>query len=128
MTLTNETANDWLSRYGRAWESADPPAAAELFTADCRYFETPFSEPAVGRDGVAKYWQAVPDGQAEVRFGYRVLAVQEATVIAHWDASFTRIKDGSRVALDGVFVLEFDDAGLCRTLREWWHGQEQKPA
>ena len=124
MTLTHATAEDWLTRYGRAWETADPQAAAALFTPDCRYFETPFSEPARGRDGVAGYWQAVPEGQTDVRFGFRVLAVSAPTVIAHWTATFNRRQGGSRVDLDGVFVLEFDEAGLCCTLREWWHRQE----
>ena len=54
---------------------ADPELAGSLFTEDCRYFETPYSEPAVGREGVRRYWQAVPDAQRDVRFDYAVLAV-----------------------------------------------------
>jgi ketosteroid isomerase-like protein len=125
MTLTPATAEQWLQRYGDAWERADPPAAAQLFTEDCQYFETPFSPPACGREGVLRYWSAVPEGQADVSFRFRLLAVQVNTVVAHWSASFTRRASGSRVALDGVFVLEFDDRGLCRTLREWWHREER---
>ena len=127
MTLTPETAEHWLQRYGDAWERADPAAAAQLFTEDCQYFETPFSPPACGREGVLRYWSAVPDGQADVSFRFRLLAVQVNTVIAHWSASLTRRASGSRVALDGVFVLEFDERGLCRTLREWWHREERPP-
>jgi ketosteroid isomerase-like protein len=118
-------AEDWLQRYGDAWEHAEPAAAAQLFTEDCQYFETPFSPPACGRDGVLRYWSAVPEGQADVSFRFRLLAVQVNTVIAHWSASFTRRASGSRVALDGMFVLEFDERGLCRTLREWWHREER---
>jgi uncharacterized protein (TIGR02246 family) len=124
MHLTPAIAEDWLQRYGEAWERADPAAAAQLFTEDCQYFETPFSPPACGREGVLQYWSAVPEGQAEVSFQYRLLVVQSSTAIAHWNASFTRRATGSSVALDGVFVLEFDDRGLCRTLREWWHREE----
>ena len=51
MTLTHAFADTWLNRYGQAWEQADPAQAAELFAEDCRYFETPYSEPAVGRSG-----------------------------------------------------------------------------
>jgi hypothetical protein len=53
--------------------------------------------------------------------------VQSSTVIAHWSASFTRRTNGSGVALDGVFVLDFDERRLCRTLREWWHREESPP-
>ena len=127
MTLTPATAEHWLQRYGDAWERADPAAAAQLFTEDCQYFETPFSPPACGREGVLRYWSAVPEGQTDVSFRFRLLAVQSSTVIAHWSASFTRRANGSSVALDGVFVLEFDERGLCRTLREWWHREESPP-
>lgn len=120
-------ADRWLRDYGKAWEQASPRLASALFTEDCRYYETPFAEPAVGRDGVAGYWQAVPDSQTDITFRHEVLAIQGRTVIAHWSASFTRVPSGIRVKLDGVFVLEFDDAGLCSSLREWWHREETAP-
>ena len=124
VTMTRATADRWLKKYGQAWQEGDPRLAARLFTETCRYFETPFSEPAVGRGGVSKYWQAVPDGQTDITFRFRVLAVQSQTVIAHWNASFTRVSSGAHVKLDGMFVLEFDDSGLCSSLREWWHREE----
>jgi uncharacterized protein (TIGR02246 family) len=122
--LTTAAAEDWLRQYGQAWERADPAAAARLFTDDCLYFETPYSEPARGRAGVHAYWTAVPEGQADVAFRFKLLAVLPGTAIAHWSASFTRVASGSRVELDGMFVLEFAESGLCRTLREWWHRRE----
>ena len=124
MTMTHAAADSWLKKYGKAWEEGDPHLAAQLFTEGCRYFETPFSEPAVGRAGVLKYWQTVPDAQTDVMFRFRILAVQSQTVIARWSASFTRVSSRARVKLDGVFVLDFDDDGLCNTLREWWHREE----
>lgn len=127
MSMTDASAALRLRHYGAAWESADPAVAARLFTEDCQYFETPFASPACGRDGVARYWSAVPEGQADVSFEFLVLAVQGNTVIARWNATFTRRTSGSAVALDGVFVLEFDATGLCRTLREWWHREESAP-
>lgn len=120
-------ADRWLRDYGKAWEEASPQRAGELFTEDCRYYETPFSKPEIGRDGVARYWQAVPDSQSEVVFQHQVLAIQGQSVIAHWSASFTRVPSGVHVKLDGVFALEFTDAGLCSSLREWWHREETPP-
>jgi hypothetical protein len=128
MAITHEAAELWLTKYGQAWETRAPQLAADLFTEDCRYFETPFSEPAIGRDGVLRYWQAVPEGQSDITFRYRILAVQAPTVIAHWSASFTRTASDTRVELDGVFVLEFTAEGRCRTLREWWHREEAPPS
>jgi hypothetical protein len=41
--------------------------------------------------------------------------------IARWQSSFTDIASGRRLALDCLFLVEFDDNDLCRTFREWWH-------
>jgi uncharacterized protein (TIGR02246 family) len=128
MTIARADAETWLARYGEAWRQGDPELACSLFAADCRYFETPYSEPAVGRDGVRRYWQAVPDGQRDVRFDFNVLAVDGDRVVAHWTASFVRMPSGANVALDGMFLLEFSDARHCRTLREWWHREERGAA
>jgi hypothetical protein len=32
---------------------------------------------------------------------------------------------GKRLLLDGVFLVEFDEAGLCSRFREWWHREER---
>ena len=129
MHLTRETVERWLHDYGQAWQHADPQRAAALFTDDCRYFETPFAPPAVGRDGVLAYWQAVPDGQADIAFAWRLVAVEGEVALAHWSASFTRKAGGTRVHLDGMFELAFDTgSGRCRTLREWWHAEERPAA
>lgn len=125
MTITRAHAEAWLARYGEAWTGGAPELAASLFSDDCRYYETPFSEPEAGRAGVRRYWQAVPEQQRDVEFGFRVLAVDGDEVIAHWTASFVRVSSGARVALDGMFLLEFDDQLACRTLREWWHREER---
>ena len=127
MYMTRADAERWLKSYGEAWEQRSPERASELFSDDCRYYETPFMEPAVGRAGVLRYWQAVPEGQRDIVFQYRVLAVQSQTVMAHWSASFTRRANGKRVKLDGVFLLEYTPEGLCSSLREWWHREEAAP-
>lgn len=124
MGMTRNDAEAWLARYGQAWTQGDPALAAGLFSEDCRYYETPYSEPFAGRDGVRRYWQAVPDAQRDVRFGSEVLAVEGDAVVAHWHASFVRAASGAQVALDGMFLLEFSGASQCRTLREWWHRSE----
>lgn len=124
MTISRPDAETWLRRYGEAWMKADPALAASLFSDDCLYYETPYSEPAAGQAGVRQYWQAVPDAQRDVRFDYTLLDVEGDRVIAHWTASFERAASGTAVRLDGMFLLEFIDGGQCRLLREWWHRSE----
>lgn len=111
----------WLQAYGRAWESRDPRAASELFAEQIRYYETPFAEPAVGRQGVSEYWASATHGQRDVFFSFEVVTLAANTGVVRWSAELTRAASGCRRMLDGVFLLRFDDAGLCTELREWWH-------
>jgi nuclear transport factor 2 (NTF2) superfamily protein len=119
--MTKTELEQWLKAYGRAWESRDPDAVAILFAEDARYHETPFTEPASGRDGVRAYWAAATASHREVEFGFEILAVVGSRGIARWSASFSRSEGGARHRLDGVFVLDFNSDRLCEELREWWH-------
>ena len=118
--MTHEQFACWLDDYRRAWETRDAGLVAALFTEDATYQETPFVEPMRGRAAIRDYWErAVVRTHQEVQFGYDILSVGEAIAIAHWHASFVRVRTRSEVKLDGLFVLTFDDQGRCRTLREW---------
>jgi len=120
--LTRAALEQWLQRYERAWEERDPARAAEIFTPDATYRETPFAEPFRGRAAVRDYWASVTADQRDIDFKYDVIAVSGNTGVAHWSATLTQPSSGAKVQLDGVFVLEFDaDGTLCRSLREWWH-------
>ena len=124
--MNPESLRTWLDSYGSAWEERDPEAVIRLFAEDATYQETPFSQPMRGREAIRQYWsKAVVAYQEQVRFAFEVLAITEVTAIAHWWASFVRISSKTRVSLDGVFLLTFDAAGLCRELREWWVRKEQ---
>jgi hypothetical protein len=76
--MDEEKFDFWLEAYGRAWENRDP-AAVELFSENATYQETPFDEPARGREAIAGYWARVTAGQEGVRFGHEVLMVSGDT-------------------------------------------------
>ena len=119
--MTAPELQSWLERYGRAWEARDADLAAALFTDDVAYYETPFGEPARGKNGVRAYWRAATRTQRDVRFSSLVLSVAGEVGVARWWAEHARESSGARARLDGIFLLEFDADGRCRTLREWWH-------
>ncbi|HET7204790.1 MAG TPA: nuclear transport factor 2 family protein [Steroidobacteraceae bacterium] len=116
---------DWLARYRAAWESRDPEAAAALFSADATYHEMPFDAPIVGLDGIRNYWARVTADQRDVRFRSRPVVVSGNAGIAEWTATFRRESSGATIELNGVFILEFDAAGRCTSLREWWHVRQR---
>lgn len=125
--MNHDTFKSWLDAYGRAWETRDPQAAADLFTEDATYQETPFAEPMRGRSAILAYWSHVPRTQDHIRFGYEILAVTNDVGVAHWWASFVRIPSQVQVKLDGIFVVSLDAENRCKEFREWWHRQENKP-
>jgi hypothetical protein len=45
--------------------------------------------------------------------------------IARWWASFVIVPQDLQTKLDGIFVIELDAAGRCRSLREWWHKEQR---
>ncbi len=119
--LDNKTLETWLQKYGAAWAARDAAAAGTLFTADATYHEVPFDPVKQGRAAIQDYWKTVTADQSDIKFDSKVIAIKDNTGVAHWKATFKVQSTGATIALDGVFVLEFDEKGLCKSLREWWH-------
>jgi hypothetical protein len=122
--LTLEHFTAWMTEYGRASAENDPRASANLFAENAAYYETPFAEPMMGRDAIFEYWRKGAQTLKEKEASFEILAVNGNTGIARWQSKFTVIESGKRLALDCLFVIEFDDDGLCHTFREWWHIRE----
>ncbi|HEX7081354.1 MAG TPA: nuclear transport factor 2 family protein [Gammaproteobacteria bacterium] len=121
--MNDDDLERWLARYGEAWETRDADAAARLFARDALYFETPFADPFRGPEGVRSYWSSVTKDQREIRFESKVVGVLGRTGVARWSAKFKLASTGAAAELNGIFLLEFDDAGRCTSLREWWHAR-----
>ena len=122
--MDEEFLNGWVGRLGRAWEDRDPRAAAALFSADVTYSPNPLAPALHGRAAVEEYWRAELAGHTDVQCEFDVIGVAGKVGIAHWHTTLTHIETGARVVLDGLIVVEFNPTGECRSLREWWHGQE----
>jgi len=124
--LTPKVFNIWLETYSRASRENDPQVSAELFAQDAKYYETPFGEPLIGREAIRKYWEKGAQTLKDKRSAFEILAVKANLGIARWQSNFTVIESNKHLELDCLFVVEFDDDGLCQTFREWWHIQEVK--
>ncbi len=122
--MNTEALHKWLTAYGHAWETRDPEAAAALFTEDIVYYEKPFTEPARGREGVGQYWAEEVEDHSAVAFSFDILTTSASSSIVHWLTNLTLLSSGKQVMIDGIFVLQFAENGLCRELREWWFYEE----
>jgi len=122
-SLTLDGFKKWMEAYRTASVEGDLKAAAELFSKNAEYYETPFSNPIIGRDAIHRYWSEAAHAQKDVQFSYEILAVKGSLGMALWRGNFISVQSGSQVLLDGVFLVEFDGQGECSKLREWWHRQ-----
>lgn len=111
----------WLLRYGAAWEARDSKAAVDLFSPDAEYYWTPFDPPQRGREQIGAAWEGAVTQQRDIHFEFEILAVTSTRNIAGWRTKLTSMPTGEKVRLDGILIAEFDDGGLCRVFREWWH-------
>jgi ketosteroid isomerase-like protein len=110
---------EWAERYAGAWEEADDNAVGALFTEDATYRSDPFKEPYSGRDGIRRYWREVTATQANVEVVVgRTLASESRALVEWWTQMDS---DGTPVTLPGALILDFDERGLCRALREYWN-------
>jgi hypothetical protein len=116
---------EWLDAYGRAWESRDSDAAAELFGEDAVYQWGPFGRKLRGRPVIREAWAEAVEDQDDVKFGYEVLTATVRGGIARWWCSFAVPSRGVRTDLEGIFRLAFDETGLCVSLEEWWNAREE---
>lgn len=125
--ITFEEFQDWLAAYGRASIKNDPRASADLFSEDAAYFENPFAAPIVGREAIYHYWEQGAQSLKDKTADFEILAIDGHRGLARWLATFVPIASGERVALDCLFLVEFDERQKCRVFREWWHKQVMDP-
>ncbi len=125
--ITLRDFEDWLDKYGQAWERGDAERVIRLFTDDANYYETPFDKPMNGHEAIHRYWsEGAGQSQKDVQFSAQILAVGEDFGIARWQAKLVRVPSGKQVALDGVLLASLDEWGKCKVFREWWHRIERE--
>jgi nuclear transport factor 2 (NTF2) superfamily protein len=122
--VTRDKLDTWLRAYGAAWEARDGEAAAALFAEDGVYRWGPRAAPLRGRAAIRARWEEATNDQRDVAFRHEVLGIDGARGFVRWWSDFTESTGGSRFELDGVFVLDFADDGLCTQLQEWWDARE----
>lgn len=117
---TTAQATTWAESYRQAWLTADASALSALFSPDGEYRDNIFEAPHVGTEAIEAYWNGVCAAQQDVRVQMGVPVVDgDRVVVEFW----TNMVVGDPVTLPGSLILDFNEAGLCTKLREYWHWQ-----
>ena len=113
---------DWLDAYLQAWETYSPEAIGALFSEDATYSYHPYDEPVRGRENIVESWLNDQDPPGTYEGQYAPIAIDGNIAVVHGRSHY--FKDSARTELtkewDNIFVIEFDDAGRCRSFGEWY--------
>jgi nuclear transport factor 2 (NTF2) superfamily protein len=111
-------ADEWLEAYEAAWISADPDAAAELFTADASYQFDPFCAPAIGREAIRDAVATAFSVEHVCCLEWEVVAEMGDRKLVRYRAAIQR--EGDPMEVVGLLVVDLDRSGLCCRLEEYW--------
>jgi hypothetical protein len=126
--MTREQVAKWLTAYSKAWETYDPQAIGDLFSADAAYYYHPYDEPTRGREAIVASWLAEPDPARRYTGEYLPVVVEGNRAAAQGQSRYFA-EDGKTLEREyrNLFLLTFDDEGRCSEFREWYgkpRGQE----
>jgi ketosteroid isomerase-like protein len=126
--LTHEAVQRWLDAYARAWETYDDADVRALFSDDAEYKWHPADDPEKGIDDIAFAWLN-PGGNASSRDKAGTYKAELTPYVVEGNKAVatgvcTYWTDTSRSKVDRIYynnwLLEFDDAGKCRSFTEYW--------
>src|ERR1700728_4687862 len=119
--MNRRQLSHWCAQYKRAWETQDPDLFVTLFSSDCGYRDTPFTEPIPGR-AFHKFWRALAEKKQDNRIEFEILGQASGNrAILKWDAISTRRSTGERREGCGIFLLTFGADNRCSDVWEWQH-------
>ena len=124
--MKNSAGWKWVNKMGQAWIDKNPQAIPPLFAETFKYFETPFEKPLTSKIELIVLWQDVPLSQKDITFSFEIISEINNQYIVHFQASFIRLKTGSKALLDGIFLIELNNNGLCTLFKWWWNTKENK--
>jgi mannose-6-phosphate isomerase-like protein (cupin superfamily) len=121
--VTAEQLLAWVDAYEKAWRAPGIAPLAELFAADATYRQSPYAEPHVGIDAIARMWEAEREGADEVFTMTReVVAASADTGVARVEV---RYGEPVRQEYRDLWVVRFGADGRAVSYEEWpfWPGQ-----
>jgi SnoaL-like domain len=108
---------EWLAGYERAWRAPGTGGLGRLFSGDASYQLDPFEPPIEGLDEIAAMWEREREGPDEqFTMGSAIVAVDGDTAVIRLEVRYAGSPPNE---YRDLWILEFDQAGLCQSFEEW---------
>ncbi len=93
--MTEEKFIRLTEQYKHAWEEKNPDFAADFFVSDIEYTESPFESPAVGTEGLKRYWKEATSHQTEINFSYSNMFLDSDRGALEWQCTYSKKATGA---------------------------------
>lgn len=117
---TAQLGRQLVDTFAKGWSKPNLDLLLSVYTESAVFYETPFSEPAVGIDAIRRYWADVPYHQSEIS-----VTTGEVFVVGPWFSTefksvFRRRRNGEWVEAKGAIFCETDGERITE-MRMYWH-------
>jgi len=132
--MNHDNVQAWLDRYSEAWQTYEPDAIRDLFSADAEYRYHPWDEPTVGRESILTDWlnpagdPAQRDQPGSFRSHYEPWLVEGQRAVAIGISDYDATSDGPARTYHNCWLLEFDADGRCSSFVEYYNVERREPA
>jgi len=117
MRVDRDHVDRWVGGYVGAWRTSGTALLADLFSADVSYVASPWSEPIVGLNALARFWDAERDGPDEgFAFSSELVALDGRTAVVRVAVDYD---DADAGHWRDLWVIRFDRDGRCVAFEEW---------
>lgn len=108
---------EWLAEYERAWRTPGTGGLGRLFSDEASYQLDPYEPPIEGLEEIASMWEREREGPDEqFTMDGAIVAVDGDTAVVRLEVQY----EGPPLSeYRDLWILEFDQAGLCRSFEEW---------
>ncbi len=109
-----ENIEAWLQKFKKSWVSKDIDTVLELFIEDVEYFETPFQR--LEKEELRQEWRSIRE-QKDIGLEFEVFNSDESRHAVIY--RFECVVDGESHRSEGVYLIELNSEGLCRSFRQY---------
>ncbi len=112
----SERLESWMDRYVAAWTSNNPDQISALFTEDAVYDPQTADGEIHGIEQIIDWWLDIDDRPDNWDFEWLPLVESDDLAVVVGNTKYLDPEANYR----NLFVIRFDDSGLCRDFTEWY--------